>query len=265
MLRRLFPIPLALVVLEACNHDVSVIRRDDDGDSWYGDDCNDRDPNIYPGAPELCDGVDNNCDGQIDEDLTQVRFPDTDGDGFGDAASGEEVCGQPSGYVEDDTDCNDSDVAIHPNATEVCDSIDNNCDGEVDEGLAETWYADNDGDGHGDPEWPRNFCEDPGDDFIQEPVDDCDDTDEDVYPGAPEFCGDGIDQDCDGNDRFCAIQGELELDGDADISIYGAESGDTLGAGLALAPDINGDGRPELWWAPPCPTTRTAAFTRHPQ
>ena len=260
MIRKLLPIPVALMVLQACNHDVSVIRRDDDGDSWYGEDCNDHDPNIYPGAPEICDGVDNNCDGQIDEDLTQIRFPDGDGDGFGDGSQGEEVCGEPSGFVDDATDCDDLDAAIHPDATEVCDSVDNNCDGQIDEELAQTWYADSDDDGHGDPEAPRDFCEDPQDDFVQEPADDCDDTDADVYPGAPEFCGDDIDQDCDGNDRFCAIQGELELDGDADVSIYGAESGDALGAGLALTPDLNGDGLPELMVGAPLSNHEDGGF-----
>lgn len=117
-------------------------------------DCNDANAAINPGATEVCDNIDNNCDGQVDEGLpTTTWWPDGDGDGYGDpAGSSLDQCGQPDGYVANNTDCNDASAAVNPGATEVCDGIDNNCDGQVDEGLETfTWYPDGDGDGYGDP------------------------------------------------------------------------------------------------------------------
>ena len=77
-------------------------------------------------------------------------------------------------------DCNDNDAAIHPGAKEVCDSIDNNCDEQVDEGLMTTYYLDTDRDGYGDPEHPYARCM-AGDGFATN-KDDCDDHDPDVGP-----------------------------------------------------------------------------------
>ena len=96
-----------------------------------GGDCNDENPLINPGAFEVCDGVDNNCDGDIDVNAIDAPtwFADVDGDGFGDRLSTSAACSVPSGYVADFTDCDDTDPAIKPGATEVCDYIDNNCDG----------------------------------------------------------------------------------------------------------------------------------------
>ncbi len=99
-------------------------------------DCNDSDGLINPSATEVCDGVDNNCDGQIDEGVGQTWYYDGDSDGYGDSSIPTQSCSQPPGYVLDNTDCNDSDGLINPSATEVCDGVDNNCDGQIDEGLA---------------------------------------------------------------------------------------------------------------------------------
>jgi hypothetical protein len=103
-----------------------------------GDDCNDGDAVINPGATEICDGIDNDCDGQTDEDVTFYR--DLDADGYGDANDSIQalVCSHV-GYVTDNTDCNDSDSAINPGAIEICDGIDLNCDGNTDEGCIFTF------------------------------------------------------------------------------------------------------------------------------
>ena len=102
---------------------------------------------------EVCDGIDNNCDGQIDEGFTRTTFyRDADGDGFGDPANTVQACTAPAGYVANSLDCNDASAAIKPGVTEICDGIDNNCDGQTDEYLPlNSYYRDADGDGYGNP------------------------------------------------------------------------------------------------------------------
>ncbi len=128
-----------LSVVAFSNVDVALPVDDDDGDGFTSDvDCDDNDDTVYPGAPELCDGKDNDCNTSVDDGLTFVSYyPDFDGDGFGDASGvGESLCEDPvDGRVTDNTDCNDNDADINPGATEVFDGVDNNCDGNVDEGF----------------------------------------------------------------------------------------------------------------------------------
>ncbi len=159
-------------------------------------DCDDADADIHPDAPERCDGVDQDCDGEIDEDVLTVWFADADGDGFGDAAAPLDSCDPTGGYVADATDCDDTDDASHPGAAEVCDEADNDCDGDTDEGVTDTYWADVDGDGFGDASVTVEACSQPSG-FATTPGD-CDDTDFDTFPGAPELC-DGADDDCDGD------------------------------------------------------------------
>lgn len=102
-------------------------------------DCDPFRSSIYPGAPEVCNGRDDDCDGEIDEDAEPVLYyPDVDGDGFGDPL-GEpiESCEPPPGYADNALDCDDRDPSANPLAIEVCDYVDNDCDGLVDEGVRE--------------------------------------------------------------------------------------------------------------------------------
>ena len=130
---------------------------DADADGYTtADDCNDADASINPGATEICDGVDNNCDGETDEGLLTPVYADLDGDGFGAGAAVGGVCDAsslPEGQVLDSTDCDDSDSSVNPGATELCDGLDNDCDAATSEPdgvtiwtptevLDATWWAD---------------------------------------------------------------------------------------------------------------------------
>lgn len=113
-------------------------------------DCNDNNANIHPAANEVCDGIDNNCDGTVDEGFIKVWFRDHDNDGFGDTEVTVNQCGKPVGYVSVGGDCHDDDNTIYPGATEICDGKDNDCDGATDEGVITVWYKDSDNDGYSD-------------------------------------------------------------------------------------------------------------------
>ena len=157
-----------LAGLMACEKDPDA---DADG-SPASVDCDDRDPNINPEAPELCDGVDNDCDGLVDDEDDDVPeealdswFSDLDGDGFGASQAGEKACVGPAGTVNQGGDCAEDDPKIYPGALEVCDGLDNDCDGvsddqdtSLDESTRESWYRDQDGDGFGDPAMSTQAC-----------------------------------------------------------------------------------------------------------
>ncbi|HFA48832.1 MAG TPA: hypothetical protein ENJ95_07435, partial [Bacteroidetes bacterium] len=164
-------------------------------------DCNDEDANINPDATEICgDGIDNNCDGQVDDGQLTAYYPDSDGDGFGDAnAAATDACEPPPGMVSNNTDCNDGDANINPEATEICgDGIDNNCDGQVDDGQLTAYYPDNDGDGFGDANADATDACEPPPGMVGNNGD-CNDEDANINPDAPEIPGDGIDNNCDGD------------------------------------------------------------------
>ena len=226
------------------NCDGSVAYADDDGDgSAACEDCDDDDPDVFPGAVEVCNETDDDCDGTTDQDATDATawFLDGDADGYGtdttlssclqpegyaqyagDCDDGnndyhpnatETDCADPNdyncdgsvGYADADGDgfaaceeCDDSEAGHNPDATEVCDGFDDDCDGTVDEpdaADASTWYADADGDGFGDLETPQIACDQPLDYVVD--AADCDDSDDTENPDADEVC-DGFDDDCDG-------------------------------------------------------------------
>ena len=159
-----------------------------------GSDCDDTNDQIYPAADEICDGVDNDCNDLIDDGLGIFMYQDSDFDGFGNADVIIEACQVELGLSMISGDCDDSNAAIHPDATEVCDEVDNNCDGGIDEGVVETYYIDADGDGFGDVNVVQEACYRPA--GYAENANDCDDINPTISPAASEVC-DGIDNNCD--------------------------------------------------------------------
>jgi hypothetical protein len=171
-------------------------------------DCLDDDINSYPGAAELCDEVDNNCDDLVDNDVEYVDwYPDSDGDGYGDPA-GTTIndCAPVDGHAAASDDCDDGDDTIHPNADELCNGIDDDCDSTV-----PSDETDDDGDGFVECEWA-------GDAAAISGGDDCDDSDATSYPGAAEIC-DGADNDCDPATE--AAGGKTDGDGDGESGCAG--------------------------------------------
>jgi cysteine-rich repeat protein len=163
------------------------------------DDCDDTNSTVYPGATEVCDGLDNDCDGVTDgaDALGMATwYADSDGDGFGNADITTDSCSASLGYVADSTDCDDDSSDVHPGAPELCDDLDNDCDGVTDGadaiGMA-TWYVDADADGYGDPDSTIMGCS-AGLGFVSD-ASDCDDSAATTHPGADELC-DGIDNNC---------------------------------------------------------------------
>ncbi|MBT8270566.1 MAG: hypothetical protein KJO25_00840, partial [Bacteroidia bacterium] len=156
---------------------------------------------INPGATEICDGIDNNCDGNIDEGVTNTYYADTDNDTFGDPGNTVQACSAPAGYVSDNSDCDDSNNAVYPGAPELCDGLDNDCNALVDDTLTfTTYYADTDNDGYGDAFNTVSTCDGAPAGYVLDGTD-CDDTSNAVHPGATEILDNGIDEDCNGFDE----------------------------------------------------------------
>ncbi len=167
-------------------------------------DCNDADPLITTGTIEICNTLDDDCDGLTDADDPDVAdatlyYADTDGDTFGDNTLAQWLCAIAPGFVLDDTDCDDTNAAVNPLAVEVCDGIDNNCNGLLDDddplavGLT-LFYFDFDDDGWGNFYfWTFACSAPPGYTFF---AGDCNDFDPDIHPWTPDYC-DGVNNDCD--------------------------------------------------------------------
>ena len=208
----------------------------DPGEGYVADatDCDDADPTSFPGGEEVCDEADNDCDGTVDEDVTTTFYADADADGFGLSDATVEACDLPEGHAAVAGDCDDSTAAVNPDAPEVCNTIDDDCDGTIDEDDATdalTWYADADGDGYGDASSTAAACTQPTG-YVSDDTD-CDDGEMLSNPGETEVC-DELDNDCDGtvdeDDAADASTWYADDDGDG----YGDVSDVTVGLRPAL-------------------------------
>jgi hypothetical protein len=229
----LFPIVLAGCTSGGTGDDSnSLVDADWDGYSLESD-CNDADPLIHPGAAEVCDGVDNDCNGDVDDHPVDIGsyFLDADGDGAGDPAKTVTSCDEPKGYVLNDLDCDDSNAEVRPGLAEVCDGIDNDCDVEIDEEASDAtyWYADLDGDLYGNAQSGTAIqCEAP-DGYVTTPTD-CNDEDPTIHPDGVEICDakviEGVehtDEDCDGlaDDEDDSVTGTTTFYEDTDDDGHG--------------------------------------------
>ncbi len=152
---------------------------------------------VYDESFEVCNGLDDDGDGNVDENLAIAQFADSDQDGYGNPSVQINQCSILDGYVTNNLDCDDQSTVVHPDNAEYCDHLDNNCDGNIDEGF--TWsnyYSDNDGDGFGNSDVFVSACLSP-DNFVLQPGD-CDDENGSINPNALEICND-IDDNCDIN------------------------------------------------------------------
>ena len=181
-------------------------------------DCDDSNPNINPDAAEVCNGVDDNCNGgEIDEFVSIPYYQDSDGDGYGDPNFMILDCNLPSGFVENMDDCDDalityidadgdgfgSDIMDPCGAPNNLDCNDNTA--AIQDST--TYYADIDEDGYGDPNNTLISCNLPAG-YITDGTD-CNDLDLDIYPGAPDILGNGIDENCDGQDGVGIDESEI--------------------------------------------------------
>jgi uncharacterized protein (TIGR03382 family) len=223
-------------------------------------DCDDTDPDIYPGAPEIVvDGIDQDCDGG------DACYADADGDGFRDAGGATvlsedgdcEDAGE-AGLEVPATDCDDSDAAVNPDAHEyVADGVDSDCDGY------ELCYTDVDGDGYRPASGVTTYssdllCDGEGEALPSMPATDCDDFASGVHPDAAETVGDGVDGNCDGTE-LCYVDADADGYAAGDLTIESADAactsmgeatseadrGDCDDADAAIhpgAPELIGDG-----------------------
>ena len=190
-------------------------------------DCDDSKNAAHPGAAEACDGIDNDCDGEVDEPgangcLTFVL--DGDGDGWGKTGDVKCLCAALAPYsATQGGDCNDGNGAVNPDAGESCNGIDDNCNGEKDEGEnkpgCNTYFADADGDTYGVVDQSKCLCNVAAP-YTATKTGDCNDADGATHPNATELC-DGKDNDCSGGVDEEGASGCTTWYKDADGDTYG--------------------------------------------
>ena len=177
-------------------------------------DCNDLDSLINPSMSETCDSIDNDCNNLIDDSLQlNIYYQDLDQDGYGNADSILSICATeiPGGYVLNGLDCNDLDSLINPAASEICDSIDNDCNNIIDDGLPlVTYYKDFDQDGFGNPDSTLSICAVVIPNGYVTDSTDCDDSNNLINPLGIEIANNEIDEDCDGEDLFSSTRNLLD-------------------------------------------------------
>ncbi len=202
-------------------------------------DCNDSNKNVYPGNKEVCgNGVDDNCNGKQDEEGAlncSSFYKDADQDGYG-AGKAACLCAPSATYnTAKGNDCNDNDPKMNPAMTEVCNNIDDDCDGLTDNNNAlgcSTFYSDFDKDGFGDSKKSLCLCN-AVDKWTATIGGDCDDNKSNVNPVAIESC-DALDNDCNGTIDDPGAQGCVMAYKDADGDGYGDPATKACVCGLAM-------------------------------
>lgn len=178
-----------------------------------GTDCNDALQSANTAATETCNGIDDDCDGMIDEGVRITVYPDLDGDGRGVMAGSISACASTPGYALFGDDCDDADRMNSPVLPEVCDARDNDCDrvpDPTDITVSALWYRDEDGDGFGNPAVSILSCTPPAGAYVLLNTD-CNDDVAAINPAQAERCN-GLDDDCNGVADFVIAPGDLEDD-----------------------------------------------------
>jgi hypothetical protein len=212
-----------------CDVETGWVRNDDD--------CDDTTSLVSPAADELCNGIDDNCSGVVDEGFVGTAFnldADGYGYGYGNPFSTDNFCMAPEGWVANGDDCDDMRDFVFPGATELCNGLDDDCDNDADDGLVplRSYYLDGDQDGFGNPGYSDSLCTAPENWTTDQS--DCDDTDPLISPDAVEDCDTPDDDDCN-PDTTCGPSGDLRA---ADHHVFlPVDSGERAGAAVAIARD----------------------------
>ncbi len=220
----------------------TVTDRDGDG-LPEGEDCDDTDAAREPGAEEVCDGKDNDCNGTVDDTPDAiVYYRDGDLDGWGSDTDTLLSCTLPDGYTTVAGDCDDGEPTVHPETDDWCDGNDQDCDGTTDEDEV-IWYVDGDEDGYGAEDGGKVSCEKPAGHVLADG--DCDDANPEIHPGAADDTCDAFDDDCDGTmDEDAVIESwhyDLDDDGYGDAG-FGIDSCDQPYLGMITeGTDCNDD------------------------